>query len=268
MRKGLLSSNHWRVIMKTLTSKKKNEEKTFSTPHRPPPPSHWAFLVKTLQQLLIKKGFSSSDFVITSRTNRAKYDCGARWWWTHRRLIKFAVNWNCDNVESDVVESTGCWPPCSCAVWNQNGLSNGGRCRLLPENIHRQQPDQPKPWLHHHHDALHHLSTSQTAVPVAGAWLHLHLVFCRTTEGSMVAGGQMEAAPWKEGRKVTIPYQLASSCQTKPCQTIPCQIAPQCHTITLYHTMRFSHPMVYQTKPNQTKPCFCLAGKKDENFSI
>ena len=56
----------------------KNEEKNFSTPHRPPPPSHWAFLVKTLQQLLIKKEFSSSDFVITSRTNRAKYDCGAR----------------------------------------------------------------------------------------------------------------------------------------------------------------------------------------------
>ena len=165
MRKGLLSSNHWRVIMKTLTSKKKMRRKTFSTPHRPPPPSHWAFLVKTLQQLLIKKEFSSSDFVITSRTNRAKYDCGARWWWTHRRLIKFAVNWNCDNVGSDIVESTGCWPPCSCAVWNQNGLSNGGRCRLLPENIHRQQPDQPKPWLHHHHQALHHLSTSQTGVP-------------------------------------------------------------------------------------------------------
>ena len=78
MRKGLLSSNHWRVIMKTLTLKKKMRRQIFSTPHRPPPPSHWAFLVKTLQQLLIKKEFSSSDFVITSRTNRAKYDCGAR----------------------------------------------------------------------------------------------------------------------------------------------------------------------------------------------
>ena len=215
-------------------------------------------LLKLCNSFWLRKNF----LLLTSRTNRAKYDCGARWWWTHRRLIKFAVNWNCDNVESDVVESTGCWPPCSCAVWNQNGLSNGGRCRLLPENIHRQQPDQPKPWLHHHH-AFQHFSTSQTAVPVAGAWLHLHLLFCRTTEGSMVAGGQMEAAPWKEGRKVTIPYQLASSCQTKPCQTIPCQIAPQCHTITLYNTMRLSHPMVYQTKP-----CFCVAGNKDENFSI
>ena len=30
---------------------KEKNEKTFSTPHRPPPPSHWAFLVKTLQQL-------------------------------------------------------------------------------------------------------------------------------------------------------------------------------------------------------------------------
>ena len=218
--------------------------KIFSTPHRPPPPSHWAFLVKTLQQLLIKKEFSSSDFVITSRTNRAKYDCGARWWWTHRRLIKFAVNWNCDNVESDIVESTGCWPPCSCAVWNQNGLSNGGRCRLLPENIHRQQPDQPKPWLHHHH-ALHHLSTSQTVVPVAG--LHLHLVFCRTTEGSMVAGGQMEAAPWKEGRKVTIPYQLAMP----NCSTM------SYYNIVLHHAFQPPNGLPNQTKSNQTMLLSC-----------